>query len=145
MHRIDTRFTSYSLVLAVYLFGCGSSPVSAFKQFVANEDKESSYQPGKKIPGSDKFDVRKTDSLTAPYIGIHEVDVRLPVEEQKGIKQPVKTQKTVRFEFTYRGDGKKWEADEAYITVVAYDVLQDDQGIGETTRKAMLGKRVRIQ
>lgn len=145
MAVMDARFARCTLVVAVCFASCSSSPVGSFKTFIANEEKKADYEPGTKVRGSDKFDVRKTDSLTAPYVGIHEVDVRLPVEELEGITQPVKTRKTVRFEYVYRGDGKKWEIDEAYMTTVEFEVLQDDQGIGMATRQEMLGKRLRIQ
>lgn len=139
------HFLNCGWVVALCAIGCGSSPVGSFKRFIASEDKGSSYEPGQKVAGSDRFDVRKTDSLTAPYLGIHQVDVRFPVQEEKGITQPVKIQKTLRYEFMYRGDGSTWNLDEAYASVVEYDVLQDDRGIGESTRKGMLGKRVKIQ
>ena len=130
-------------LLASCVSGCGSSPVNSFKRYIASQ--EDSNGPGKKIAGSDRFDVRKSDSLAMPFIGIHHWDELAPIKEFRGIVRPVITQSTVRFEFYYRGDGKNWEINEGYVTTVKYNVLQDDAGIGAETGKTVLGKRVKIQ
>lgn len=122
-----------------------SDPVLSFKHFIASKQTDPGYAPKEKLRGSDMFDVRKTDSLSEPYAGIHAFDLLEPPKERMGLNEPFIYQDTLRFEFIYRGDGKTWREDEAYVTIVKKDLIKDNEGFGEDARSKLLGKRIRIR
>lgn len=116
------------------------SPGESFQQFVGLLLKKSKARG---IDGNSlTVEVLESGDLACPYLG-HLTFLQKQGQMVAGNGSLVIEPK-VKWEFTYKGDGRDWDLVEAFQTCVSAELIRDSKGLGETVVRGMIGLRMPV-